>query len=104
LDWGGSAERIKAAAEASGHAISQIPFLENEPQLQEHLFFEWRAFSDLSRDRQSGFSTGRIPWTSFDRYAVREDINGDDFRRFVYLMCAMDEAFLSNIEEKRSKT
>jgi hypothetical protein len=101
LDWGEQAERIKAAACEAGGAVPPLPFLQNEPDLPEHLAFEWGAFQDLSRDRQSGMGIGPIPWSAFDRYARRHGIDDpDSFERFVALMAAMDAAFCRHHAEK----
>jgi hypothetical protein len=79
--------------------VPPLPFLENEPELAEHLQFEWRAFRDLSTDRQQGFGIGPIPWTSLDRYAVRHAIDDpDEFDRFRQLMQAMDSAYCEHVK------
>lgn len=77
-----------------------LPFLENEPELPDHLNFEFAAFHEVSRDRNVGFGIGPIPWTSFDRYALRHGIAGDAFDRFVMLMGAMDGAYCKHCQEK----
>ena len=81
-----------------------LPFLENQPELDEHLGFVWRAFSALSSDRQLGMSMGPIPWAAIDRYARRFGIAGlDEFEIFAALICAMDAAYLDHAAEKADK-
>lgn len=64
-------------------------------ELREDLAFAWRAFHDLSGDRQMGMSLGRIPFTAIDRYADRFGIHAtDEFERFMGLIRSMDVAFV----------
>lgn len=81
-----------------------MPFLENQPELSDHLQFEWGAFRDLTTDRQTGLGVGPIPWSSFDRYARRHGIvDPDEFDRFCHLMRVMDDAYRVNMEERKSE-
>lgn len=85
----------------AGGEIPPLPFLQNEPELAEYLDFEWRAFHEVSRDRQIGFGLGPIPWTTVDRYAERHLIDDpDSFERFSKLIFAMDDAYRANHAEK----
>lgn len=66
----------------------------NKPILSYGLDFFWRAFWELSTDRDIGMSEGPIPWSSMDRWALRHEIDGDEFNRFVLIMRAMDSAYI----------
>jgi len=101
LDWGDKAAGIRAAAIERDGEVPPLPFLLTEPDLDPHLEFEFRAFNDLSRDRQSGFGLGFIPWSSIDRYAARHGIDdADAFDRFAFLIFAMDDAYRADHAEK----
>jgi hypothetical protein len=100
MDWGEHAEKIKAAALEALGMVPSLPFLENEPELADHLAFEFGAFNDLSRDRDVGFGLGPIPWCAMDAYARRLDLVGDDFDRFVLILSKVDDAFRQHCEEK----
>jgi len=101
LDWGAQAAKIRAAAIERDGDVPALPFLLNEPDLEPYLVFELGAFNDLTRDRQTGFGLGPIPWSSIDRYAARFVIDDEqDFTRFVRLIFAMDDAYRDNYAEK----
>lgn len=75
--------------------MSTLPFMQNKVEVRPDLAFTWRAFHDLSGDRQVGMAVGRIPFTAIDRYAARFGIDArDDFERFMFLIRAMDVAFV----------
>jgi len=69
--------------------------MRNKAEVRAELVFIWRAFHDLSGDRQSGMSVGRIPFLAIDRYATRFGVDDrDEFERFMSLIRAMDVAFI----------
>lgn len=78
-----------------GRPASTLHFMQSRVEIREDLLFVWRAFHDLSGDRQTGMSVGRIPFSSVDRYAARFGVDDrDDFERFMGLIRAMDLAFV----------
>jgi hypothetical protein len=72
----------------------------NRPRLLPGLEFYWEAFHDLSSCRVMG---GAIPWSALDRWAEREEVEGDDFRRLSRLVSAMDAEYLRIREEERER-
>lgn len=72
--------------------------IKNKPQVPVGLEFVWRAFWELSTDRDLGMAEGPIPWTAMNDYAYRYGLMGDDFDYFVLLLKAMDSVYI----EKRS--
>lgn len=74
--------------------------ISNKPQLNVGLEVYWKAFVELSADRGIGMAEGPIPWSSMNSWAIRHDIWGYDFDRFVAVLRGLDEAYL----DKRAKT
>ena len=71
--------------------------MQNKVEPRPDLAFTWRAFHDLSGDRYMtmGMGPGRISFMAIDRYAARFGIDArDDFERFMFLIRAMDVAFV----------
>jgi len=92
---------IIAAALERGDPIP--PTIMNAPDLDLHLVFVWEAFWELSTCRPVGMTTGSIPWTAINEYAVRYEVNSpDEFDRFVKLLYAMDESFFNLMEQQRN--
>lgn len=77
--------------------------MQSKPALEDHLWPVWKAFWEISSDRQIGFGVvGPIHFTSRDRYATRYGIDGvDEFDRFSALIRAMDDVFLERMNRKR---
>lgn len=65
---------------------------------------EWfyDAFTDLSSTRPVGMGVGHIPWTAIDRWAVRNEVDGEDFDDLVYMMREMDAEFF-DLQDKKAK-
>lgn len=74
--------------------------MRNKVEVRAELAFIWRAFHDLSGDRQSGdrqsgMPVGRILFLAIDRYATRFGVEDrDEFERFMALIHSMDVAFI----------
>lgn len=66
----------------------------NKPTLLPGLDFIWRAFWELSTDRNYGMSEGPIPWTAMNQWAMRYGIHGDEFNRFVILIKNVDMVYI----------
>lgn len=77
--------------------------MQSRPVLEDHLLPVWKAFWEISSDRQIGFGVvGPIHFTSRDRYATRYGIDGiDEFDRFTALILAMDDVFMERMNRKR---
>jgi len=78
------------------------------PELSRWLVPAWEAFSILSGDRQIGAmgGAGPIPFTSIDRYAAREGIEGEDFDELLHFLRHLDGIYLkwaAAEAEKRAK-
>lgn len=80
-----------------------MAFLDNRPELHEHLAFAWQAFLELSTDRPVGLGgAGPIPWAAIDRYARRYRLDDvDAFEIFMTLVRAADAAWLGRQQELR---
>ena len=76
----------------------------NKPQLSAGLELYWKAFCELSSDREIGMAEGPIPWSSMDRWAIRHGIYGDDFDRFVGVIRGLDEVYLKKQHTTQKKT
>lgn len=74
--------------------------IRDKPRLRVGLEFYWRAFWELSTDRDIGMAEGPIPWTAIHWWAARHDIRGEEFDRLVLLIKAMDVVYI----EERSKS
>ncbi|XUM25114.1 phage tail assembly chaperone (plasmid) [Bradyrhizobium oligotrophicum S58] len=92
LEWGDSFDRIVAAAEGAGVTLDQLPCVTSRIDPEPHLLFEWEAFGELRTDRPVGLESGAIPWGAINAFALRHDIMGDEFARFLRLIRAMDAA------------
>lgn len=80
----------------------QPAFMENRPELFEHLAFYSEAFHDLSPERQlPGLGgAGPIPWTAIDRYAERYGLDLEAFERLRRMIRIQDRLYLQDVTEK----
>ena len=67
----------------------------NAPALLPGLETYYEAFVELSTDRPIGMGIGPIPWTAIDLYAWRHGFSGDGFDYLLYMVRALDDAFLA---------
>lgn len=72
------------------------------PEIDEHLQIYWQAWLDLKNDRHYDGMGGATPilYQALSQYARDFDIVGDDLKRFVRLMRAMDNEYLSWLAEQ----
>lgn len=75
----------------------------NKPELTSGLELYWKAFVELSSDRQISMAEGPIPWSSMNMWAHRHGIFGDDFDRFVAVLRSLDEAYLQKRHKGQKK-
>lgn len=75
----------------------------NRPQLIPGLELYWRAYADMTSDREVGMGVGPIPWTAMHLWAVRHNIRGDDFDRLVLVLRGMDAVFMAHQAKKQKK-
>jgi hypothetical protein len=75
----------------------------DKPKLTPGLEFYWRAFWELSTCRAIGMSEGPVPWTAMDRYALRYELEEEDFDRFVLIMKGMDIVYIKIRDVQRAK-
>lgn len=94
LEWGPQVPKLVRA----GVDLERAPFMQNAPDLPEHLEWVYEAFWALSSSRQIGMGIGPIPFEPIDRYADRYHI--EDFEEFHHLIRAMDAAFLEHHNRK----
>lgn len=66
----------------------------NKPKLGVGLEMYWRAFTELSGDRQVGMGEGPIPYASIHHWGVRNQIYGDDFDRLVAVIRGVDASYM----------
>ena len=76
------------------------PKIANKPILAIGLDFMYKAFRELSTDRDIGMAEGPIRWSSMDSYAARHGIV--DFDYVVLLMQLVDVEYLTE-RSKKSK-
>lgn len=80
------------------HYKQPIPKGLEPPELSDIEQYYWRAYWDLSSERQAG---GPIPWTAIRRYF---EVDGfGRFADFKRIITAMDSAYLEAIEARRPK-
>lgn len=61
----------------------------------------YAAFWELSSDRQIGFSTGPVPWSSIDRWLERRGVtDAAEAQTFIRLIREMDEVYLAHDPKK----
>lgn len=68
------------------------PALDRRPALLPGLDFYLLAYDELIYDRPMGMTVGPIPWSSIDRWAVRNGVGNDEFNTLVNHIRAMENA------------
>lgn len=71
----------------------------NRPQLLPGLDFFLFAFYDLSTERQAGMGVMPIPWSAMHGYALAHDMSGEDYEDLLYLVRALDTAYLKSLDK-----
>lgn len=74
--------------------------IRNRPRLRFELIFFLDAFYELDTDRNVSVSFGPIPWSSLNNYALAHEISGEDYHDFMYLVRAVDTAYIKHMREK----
>lgn len=101
MEQGKSEAAIIAMARKTGMPLPDK--IANKPELIGGLEIYWKAFVELSSDRQIGMAEGPIPWSSMNMWAIRHGIYGDDFDRFIAILRSLDEAYLQKQNKSRKK-
>lgn len=70
--------------------------MRNAPSLVPGLDFYFAAFNELTTCRAVGMGAGPIPWTAIQEYADRQELDGEDRACLLYLVRAMDNAYLEH--------
>ncbi len=76
--------------------------IKNKPKILVGLEIYWKAFSDLSSDRDVGMGIGPIPWRAIHEWGLRNNIRGDDFERLVLMVRGLDAVYIEK-QAKKSK-
>lgn len=66
----------------------------DKPTVKSGLELYWKAFQDLSSDRDIGMGIGPIPWSSIHTWGSRNHIVGDDFERLVLMIRGLDAVYM----------
>ena len=74
----------------------------NRPEIKPGLELYWKAFQDLSSDRDVGMGIGPIPWVSVHAWGARNHIWGDNFERLVMVIRGLDSIYMDK-QGKKSK-
>lgn len=74
----------------------------NKPEIKTGLELYWKAFQDLSSDRDVGMGVGPIPWSAMSTWGARNHIRGDDFERLVLVLRGLDSIYMDK-QSKKSK-
>lgn len=77
--------------------------IKNKPMVRPGLDFYWRAFNDLSGDRDIGMGIGPIPWCAIHDWAVRHQVYEEDFDRLVLILRGLDAVFMERQGAKSKK-
>lgn len=64
----------------------------------------WAAWNDLSTCRQIGMDLGPVPWDVVDRYAVRHELDEDDYELLWAAVKALDRVHREHLENERKHT
>lgn len=75
-------------------------WLKNAPSLDPSLSHFYAAFCELTTCRMFGMSPGPIPWTAVMAYADDQQLYGMDRDDLLYLVRAMDTAYLNHAEDQ----
>lgn len=75
----------------------------NAPELWLGLGLYYTGFQMLTTSRSSGMGIGPISWVSISEYCLVNEIDGEARDDFIYLINAMDSAYLTHVNDK-SKT
>lgn len=102
MQSGQTETKIRELASKTGQKLPDK--ILNKPRLLVGLDFYWRAFWECSTDRDIGMAEGPIPWSSMDRWALRHEIEGDDFDRMVLILKAMDAAYIEHRTKSHKKS
>ena len=84
--------------------------LEDEPELDPHLFLVWRAFITLDRSRQYGYGHPQpLLFSEMASFAKARDRSGEQFSEMIHNLQFMDQIYLEfhakRIErERKSKS
>jgi len=74
----------------------------NKPVIRVGLELYWKAFQDLSTDRDIGMGIGPIPWSAIHAWGSRNRIYGDDFERLLMMIRGLDSVYMDK-QAKKSK-
>jgi hypothetical protein len=77
--------------------------IRDAPDLALGLEFTYSAFWELSGCRSVGFGIGFIPWSAIADYAKVQELDREDADDFIYLIRAMDRAFVAYNSEAAKK-
>ena len=91
-------KNILAQAKRFGEPIPDR--IKNRPRLRFELAFFLDAFYELDTDRNVSVSFGPIPWSSLHNYAVANELVGEEYYDFMYLVRAIDSAYIKHMREK----
>lgn len=58
------------------------------------------AYWEVQGDRPSGWSPGRIPWSTIVKFCEQHDLSGEQQDRMVYFFNRMDDAYLAYVAEQ----
>lgn len=101
MQQGQTEAKIRELAKKTGQRLPDK--ILNKPHLLIGLDFYWRAFWECASDRIIGMAEGPIPWSSIDRWALRYEVEGEDFERLVFLIKAMDEVYIEHRTKSHKK-
>lgn len=94
-------EKIREQARLTGRKLP--PTIENKPQVLLGLELYWKAFVDLSADRDIGMAEGPIPWSAVHLWAERHEIYGDEFERLWHIIHEMDATYMEHRGKEMKK-
>lgn len=101
LQQGAHEAKIVEQAQKLGMPLPAV--MANKPRLLMGLDFYWRAFWELSTDRDIGMAEGPIPWTAMNQWAIRYNIVNYEFDRFVILIKGMDSVYIDHRTKQHKK-
>ena len=84
----------------------RLPFpqaIQKSPELWIGLELFFGAYLDLDGDRPSGWTVRPIPWTILVDYCVAYSIVGEQREDLLYLVRAMDKAYIEHVTKKSKR-
>ena len=79
----------------------ELEALYEQPEIQPAHLWIWKAFHELTTERDLGFGVGPIPWQRIREYGDREGLDESEFETFREVIRALDTEYLKHANKPR---